>query len=550
MSVADLLAGLQDQQSALLPHGHLGLAEVASLAGAELAGAGELFDTILVFQNLPVGDARLGESIAGLRVTGVQTRTATHYALGLMAYPGQQLRLRLDYRPDAFGRDAAERIADRLVRLLTAVAQQPDRRVSELDVLDPVERRRLVVEWNDTGRAVPPVVVPELFERQVVRAPDAVAVAWDGGRLSYAELNRRANALARELIARGAGPERVVALALPRSAEMVLAVLAVLKAGAAYLPVDPDYPAGRIAFMLADARPVLVVAAAATAGRLPGGAGLPVLVVDDPATARVLAAHPGTDPGDGDRACPLAPDHPAYVIYTSGSTGQPKGVVVTHSSLGNLLADMRQRLAVCAADRFLAVTTLGFDISNLEILVPLLAGARVIVADRDVIKDPAELCRSIVANGATIMQATPALWQAVLGTDAKSLAGLRVLVGGEAVSEPLAAALSASAGEVTNVYGPTETTIWSTAAQLDGRDPCAPPIGRPLANTRVYVLDGGLRPVPVGVAGELYVAGAGLARGYLNRPGLTAERFVADPFGPVGSRMYRTGDLVRWTSGR
>ncbi|WP_032795620.1 non-ribosomal peptide synthetase, partial [Streptomyces sp. HCCB10043] len=238
--------------------------------------------------------------------------------------------------------------------------------------------------------------------------------------------------------------------------------------------------------------------------------------------------------------------NPAYIIYTSGSTGAPKGTVVTGENLVNLLSDFRSRLSFGAEDRLLAVTTFGFDISNLELLLPLISGGRVVLASKETSQDPNALGGLIAASGATVMQATPALWQTLLASgDPEGLRQVKVLVGGEALPRPLAGALRDSAREVTNVYGPTETTIWSTAAFLDEENADRPPIGLPLANTRAYVLDSALRPVPAGVAGELYLAGAGVARGYLNRPALTAQRFVADPFGPAGGRMYRTGDLVR-----
>ncbi|MDT0305323.1 AMP-binding protein, partial [Streptomonospora wellingtoniae] len=243
-------------------------------------------------------------------------------------------------------------------------------------------------------------------------------------------------------------------------------------------------------------------------------------------------------------------DGAAYILYTSGSTGRPKGVVVSHGALANFLADMGDRFPLSAGERLLAVTTVGFDISALELYLPLLAGATAVLADRGTVRDPAALADLLESSGASVMQATPALWRALAEERPASLAGLRVLVGGEALPEALAEALAGRAERVVNLYGPTETTIWSTAAGIEAgrrRPAAAPaPIGAPIANTRLYVLDAGLRPVPAGVAGELYIAGAGLARGYHGRAGLTAERFVADPFGPVGTRMYRTGDVVRW----
>src|SRR5690606_21418728 len=293
-------------------------------------------------------------------------------------------------------------------------------------------------------------------------------------------------------------------------------------------------------YMLDDAAPALVVTTTDVAGTLPAVTERPHLTLD---TAGALLARRPTGPTGTADPDPL---DTAYTIYTSGSTGRPKGVVVPQGALINLVHDMGERFAVTGDDRFLSVTTFGFDISNLEILVPLLTGAELVLAGRDTVRDPAALAALITGSDATVMQATPTLWHPLVTEHPDSLAGLRVLNGGEAVGEPLADALRAAAREVTNVYGPTETTIWSTAAVLDGERGGVPPIGRPIANTQVYVLDDALRPAPTGAVGELYIAGEGLARGYHGRPSLTATRFVPDPFGPPGSRMYRTGDVVRW----
>ena len=337
----------------------------------------------------------------------------------------------------------------------------------------------------------------------------------------------------------GAGPESVVGVCLERGAELVAAMVGVWRAGAAYLPLDPGYPAARIGYMLADAGPVAVVADAASAPGLRALAAVPVLVA---------GAGPGSGPAApaGAGAARGGPGNPAYVIYTSGSTGQPKAVVVTHHGLANFVAAMAGVAGVAAADRMLAVTTVAFDIHVLELHLPLAAGAGVVVAGREQVRDPALLGGLIRRSGATVMQATPALWQAVLAGQAGAVRGLRMLTGGDVLAPGLAAAMREAAGQVINLYGPTETTVWSAAAPVTaGAGPV--PVGTPLANTRAYVLDRWLDPVPAGVTGELYLAGAGLARGYLGRPAQTAERFTGCPFGPGGERMYRTGDLARWT---
>ncbi|MGQ4464646.1 amino acid adenylation domain-containing protein [Streptomyces violaceoruber] len=407
----------------------------------------------------------------------------------------------------------------------------------------PAESRRILQDWNDTAREVPTATLAELFEEQAARTPDNVAVEFEDTQLTYRELDEKADRLAGLLRDRGVGPESLVAVCLPRSAEMVAVLLAVLKAGGAYVPLDPDYPLERLAYMIEDSRTSVLVASTASEAiaRAAGDAsGLEPLMLDESETATAIASQSTITPSVA------APRNCAYVIYTSGSTGRPKGVMVTHRNVVNLLRATQRCLRLGTEDRLLAITTIGFDISNLELYAPLLTGARLVLADTDTAKDPAALARLITGSGVTVMQATPATWQMLAGGHADVVAPLRKLVGGEALSGALAQRLTALGGELTNMYGPTETTIWSTAAPVAAHNCAAPPIGVPLDNTRVYVLDAALKPVPSGVAGELYIAGAGVARGYHRRPGLTAERFVADLFGAPGDRMYRTGDLVRW----
>ncbi|MGH3755824.1 MAG: amino acid adenylation domain-containing protein, partial [Pseudonocardiaceae bacterium] len=451
----------------------------------------------------------------------------------------------LQYNTDLFDAATVERMVGHLLVLLDGIAADPHRPVADLPLLTAAERHRVLAEWNDTERAVPPVVWPELFEAQVAQTPDSVALVCGRDELSYRELNERANRLARLLIGRGVGPEQFVGLVLPRSVDMVVALVAVGKAGAGYLPIDADYPPARIDFMCSDAGPVMVLVTGETADCLPPG--VAGLVVDHAETVAELAGYSGDDVADVDRVAPLSAAHPAYVIYTSGSTGRPKGVVIPHASLVNFLGSMAELCPVDGGTRLLAVTTIAFDIAALELYLPLLCGAAVVVAGKEVVSDPAALVGLVADCGATVMQATPSLWQTIVSAHPEGVRGLRMLVGGEALGPVLAAAMRELAAEVTNLYGPTETTIWSTAARLDDR-PGAPAIGRPIGNTQAYVLDAGLRPVPVGVPGELYLAGHGLARGYLGRPGLTAARFVANPFGAPGSRMYRTGDVVRYNA--
>ncbi|MFD3622513.1 amino acid adenylation domain-containing protein, partial [Streptomyces sp. NPDC058676] len=429
---------------------------------------------------------------------------------------------------------------ERFVAFLTALAADPDQPVGDVDLLDGDERVRILTDWNDTAHPLPGRSLPELFETRAQHTPEAVALVHGTTRTTYGELNARANQLARLLVQRGIGPEQYVAVALPRSTELVVALLAVLKTGAAYLPVDPEYPADRIAYVLDDARPSLVLTTGGLDDRIPGS-DVPRLLLDQARTS----ALPVANLHQRERTAAPREDHPAYVIYTSGSTGRPKGVVIPRRALDNFLAAMAHRLDLTADDRLLAVTTVGFDIAGLELYLPLLSGASIVLADRDEVRDPDALRTLIAREAVTVMQATPSLWHALAAEPDDALKDVRALVGGEALPTALAQTLSAVTASVTNLYGPTETTIWSTASDVTADTSVS--IGRPILNTRVYVLDRALRPVPAGVSGELYIAGAGLARGYHGRPALTGERFVADPFGAPGTRMYRTGDVVRWT---
>ncbi|MGX1133815.1 amino acid adenylation domain-containing protein [Streptomyces glaucescens] len=534
---------LQEERALLAAHEYLGLGDIQRLAGP----GGELFDTLYVFENYPApaDDGDTGRH--GLRIAGTEGSGTAHYPLTLTVLPGDTLRMRLTYRPDLFTRQTVRGWAERLRGVLRTVVDEPGLPVARVDVLDPAERHRVLEEWNDTAAEPSPHCWPARFEEQVRRTPDALAV-WqpDGAGLTYAELNAEANRIARCLVARGIGPESVVVLALRRTPQLVAALLAVQKAGAAYLPVDLDHPRDRIEGILAAARPAAVLTTRDDSTRLPGGPRVHCL--DDPEFRAEAAAHDPGDLTDRDRPAPLRPEHPAYVIFTSGSTGRPKGVVVPHRALLNFLTAMNERFPLTPEDRLLAVTTIAFDIHALELHLPLITGASVVVADRDTVVDPAALADLIDASGATLMQATPTLWHALLTERPRAAERLRVLVGGEALPPDLAERLTRTGGQVTNLYGPTETTVWSTAALLDGPAAGGPGIGRPIRNTRAYVLDAALRPVLPGVTGELYLAGEGLARGYLDQPGLTAGRFVADPHGAPGARMYRTGDLARWSA--
>jgi amino acid adenylation domain-containing protein len=446
------------------------------------------------------------------------------------------LRAVLTYDSDLFDAGTVRTLGAAWRTLLEQALADPGRAVGELPLLTADERRQWLAGLDATATAYPEVGVQVLVERQAQRTPQAVAVECAGRRLGYAELDARANRIAQVLRERGVRRGVLVGVCLDRDADLLAALLAIMKAGGAYVPLDPGFPPERLAFMLADCRaPVLLtrVGLLETLETLP-----PAVVRLDADAARIDAAR-AVAPPDG-----AGPDDLAYVIYTSGSTGRPKGVCVAHRSVVNLLTSMAREPGLGAADVLTAVTTISFDIAGLELFLPLSVGARVVLAPREVAGDGRRLARLLADSGTTIMQATPATWLLLLQSG-WSDPSVRRLCGGEALPRPLAQRLLEGGAELWNVYGPTETTIWSAVARVEP-GPGPVPIGRPIANTRMLVLDAQRQALPAGVPGELYIGGDGVARGYLGRDELTAERFVPDPFRPAGAaRLYRTGDRVR-----
>ena len=497
-----------------------------------------LFQVMFIFQNLPSQAVKL----PGLTLSYPPIRTgSSKMDLTLEVVERTEgLGMYLEYNTDLFTADTIRRLSNHLGRVLAAIADDTTQHISQLRLLSDAEYRQITAEWNatDAPEAVR-AAVPQLFEAQAARTPDAPAVRFEEQCLSYRELNRRVNRLAHHLRRHGVSRDVLVGIFVERSLEMLIAVLAVMKAGGAYVPLDPAYPADRLEFMVQDAGISLVV----TQGPLLGLVSMPVttrvLCLDRDSGA--IAAESDEKPHGGADLEDLA-----YVIYTSGSTGRPKGVQIAHRSLANVLSSFQQTMDVRDRDVLVAVTTLSFDIAGLELLLPLVTGAQVVVASREVAADPAKLMALLAESDATIVQATPTTWRMLLEAGWRSAGALRVLCGGEAFPADLAERLLATGASIWNVYGPTETTIWSTAHRVTSGD-SAVPIGRPIANTRIYVLDVSGEPVPIGVPGELYIGGAGVAKGYLHRPELTAERFVRDPFANrPDTCLYRTGDIARY----
>jgi amino acid adenylation domain-containing protein/non-ribosomal peptide synthase protein (TIGR01720 family) len=531
--LAGWISRLQEEQAEMRQHEHVPLAQIQ--AWSEVPAGRELFESILVFQNYPPESARPGAE-SGLQVRRFDSAEQTNYPLTLSVLPEHGLGLLISHDLRRFDGATVGRMLGHLEILLEQIAVGLDRPAADLVLLRLAERHQALAEWNDT-RALPPAgaCVHELFEMQVDRAPDAVAVQCGDRTLSYRELDRRANRLARRLRRLGVGPEERVGVAVDRSLAMVVAVIGVLKAGGAYVPLDPSYPAERLRYMIESSSPRALVLERGLDDLFETFAG-----------SRVSLPPDGELPAEGEDGrlgCQTGRLDLAYVIYTSGSTGQPKGVQVPHGSLTSFLRSMLETPGLGARDVLVAVTSLSFDIAALEIYGPLLAGARVVVASREEILDGERLAGLLESSGATVLQATPSGWRLLVASGWLGRPGLKGLCGGEALPPGLAAEIALRVASLWNLYGPTETAVWSTVERVAADS--APTIGRPIAGTRTYIAGPDGEPCPLGASGELWIGGEGVVRGYFARPDLTAERFVPDPFGAAGSRVYRTGDLVR-----
>ncbi|MEU8001381.1 amino acid adenylation domain-containing protein [Catellatospora sp. NPDC049111] len=551
--VGDLLRRVQDQRLALMPYDHVGLGQVQ-----RDSGHATLFDTLYVLQNF-VDEDGSADLRARHGIEAVDGVDATHYPLTLVVTPQRAIRLALDHRPDIVDGPAAQAVLDRLLVVLDRLVSGVDAPVRELDLLLPGERDAQTAEWARTGHDIGELTVADLLAEQAARTPDVTALVDGALTLTYAEFDARINRMARLLLSRGAGPETVVGLALPRTVDMVVALFAVLRTGAAYLPLELDLPAERLGFMIEDTAPMCVLSTSAVAGRLPGGLANLVLL-DDADTRAELAAYGGGDLADAERPL-FAPgvagrlDHPAYLIFTSGSTGRPKGVVTAYRGLTNMQLNHREAIfnpviEAAGGHRLKVAHTVSFAFDmSWEELLWLVEGHEVHVCDEQLRRDAPALVAYCDRHGVDVVNVTPTYAQHLIEEGLLEDGPGRhrpplVLLGGEAVSDAVWAALRDTPGTLGyNLYGPTEYTINTLGGGTLDSD--TPTVGAPIWNTRAYVLDAMLREVPPGSPGELYIAGIGLARGYHLRPDLTAERFVADPFGAPGDRMYRTGDLVR-----
>ena len=497
-----------------------------------------LFQTMVFYQNFPEQAVELpGLTLLPVRLDSAHSGTA-RADISIFANESREgLVLLIEYASDLFDHDYIKGLAGHLEQLMRSVVADPGRRLSELEILSVQERQRLCVDLNATAQPMPAEdTIHAMFEAQVLRSPDAVAVVQGGTRLTYAELDAQAAAIATKLRAHGCGPGSMVGLFLDRTPRMLAALLGTLKSGAAYVPLDPSYPADRIGFMLEDSAAPVVITEDALAGQLPAGAHA-LLRIED---ALEAAASAGRAPS------PATAEDTAYVIFTSGSTGRPKGVCIPHRAAVNFLASMAREPGLAADDTLCAITTLSFDIALLELMLPLTVGARVALADRATASDGEALAAMLDTVGASVMQATPATWRMLLDAGWRGRPQMRMFCGGEALPRELADRLLGCGRELWNVYGPTETTVWSTVERVQPGQ-TAITIGHPIGNTEVYIVDKHLQLVPAGIPGELLIGGLGVAKGYLDRPELTAEKFIADTLGQrANARLYRTGDLARW----
>ena len=502
-----------------------------------------LFQVVMALQNAPGEEPAL----SGLQLKGLRARTETSrfdLTLNLVEGGDGTLKCALEYAKDLFDDETIRRLANHWKQILASAVRTPERPVGELEFLSDRERRQFLVEWNKTE----PCRIDrwewlEWFGQIAEARPAAIAVASNDDQLSYAGLRRRSNQLAEYLRRLGVERETRVAICLDRGVNMLVGLLGVLKAGGTYVPLDRNHPSARLAEVLADSQSAVLLTESA------------LLNDFHPPEMKVICLDTDSDLISSmdftTNVTAFSPGNLAYIIYTSGSTGRSKGVGVTHEALANCLFAMRERLLLGPEDTLLAVTTLSFDIAALELYLPLIVGGRVVIAGRAVTSDGEQLVEWIGRAGTTVLFSTPSAWRLMLEAGWEGREGLTMLCGGEALSPDLADRLRLCGASLWNMYGPTETTVLSLAHRMTDHEE-NPSIGKPIANTQIYVLDLEQEPVPVGVAGELYLGGRGLARGYLNRPGQTAERFVPHPFSDgVGERLYRTGDLVRWrTDGR
>lgn len=511
-------------------------------SAASLTAGTVLFNTIFVFENYQV----LDQTDHLIKFDDIQIFDPTHYPLSVTVIPGESPTLRLAFNQQQIDQQAIHHFANHFIQLLTHVVQSPDKNIHDLTLLAPHEQQQVLFDWNQTAMDYPlNCGVHQLFEAQVEKIPDNTAIVFDHQPLSYTALNQRANRLAHYLHQQGITAETIVGVCVSRGFDMVVSLLGILKAGGAYMPIDPAHPVERMRYMLEDGQPALVITQMSFYDQIKasGMCDEQIVCIDDDTLFQQQPIK--------NLSIPIASHQLMYVLYTSGSTGQPKGVLIEHGSVVNLLWSMKTALQPTIEDRWLAVTPVTFDISGLELYLPLLVGACCVIASRETTTDGVALKNLLEQEHITLLQATPLTWQLLIEAGWAGNKYLKALCGGESLSGALAAQILPRVKYLWNVYGPTETTIWSVIHPVTPVDTQAPivPIGKPIANTQVYVLDHHHQPVPTSVVGELYIGGAGLARGYLNQPLLTENQFTLRVFSDnFSERLYQTGDQVCWLS--
>ncbi|MEO7584343.1 MAG: amino acid adenylation domain-containing protein, partial [Ferruginibacter sp.] len=532
-TIVEWLKQLQDEQVSSRQYQHTPLQEIQQWTGIP----GDMFDSIVVFENYPVSKL-IATKQWKLQVENVQLTEQTNYPLCILVHNTDEINIRFSYNSRLLQEEYVQQIRSHFNHVLLQLIQFPGAYTGDIKLLTDTEKHRLLVDFNDTSTADQnQQTIVALFEEQVAKTPDAIAVQFEEEQVSYYELNQMANQFARHLMAKGVKEEMLVPICIKRSQKMIIGILGILKTGAAFVPMDPDYPIDRISYMLTDTAAKIVVTTKESRWKIDHNAGVEIvqLDIDWPLINEENANNVHYN---------ISPRHLVYTIHTSGSTGMPKGVMIEHGAVVNLLKSVSQIAGFNPASVFLSVTTFSFDICYLEFFVPLINGGKLIVVPREIAVDGVSLSRTINAFEPTHMQGTPATWQLLLDAGWRNKEGMIIMIGGEAVKEEIKDTLT-QIGEVYNLYGPTETTIWSACKKLETNQPVS--IGRPISNTQIYILNEFQQIVPAGVAGEICIGGAGLARGYLNRPDLTTQKFISNPFSEIpGSRIYKTGDMGRW----
>ncbi len=536
-----LLPWLQQLEAdwlAVQDHAHLPLATIQEWSGITETA---LFESLVIFD-----DGELSMALMQPSITGQELSAQSQYPLTLLVQADATIDLSISYNCSQFGAESIDRLLGHLQTLLQSFVVDPQQLLVAVPLTTATERHQLLVEWNQTTADYPrDQCLHQLFEEQVSLTPNAIALVFEQQRITYQDLNQRANQLAHHLQSLGVAPDVLVGICVERSVEMVVGLLGILKAGGAYVPLDPAFPLERLSYMLSDSQLTILVAHQALVPLFPEYQAQVVRIDTDWASISQMSTQ--------NPSSVVNVDHLAYILYTSGSTGKPKGVQIQHGSTTNFLSSMKLQPGLTEQDILVAITTISFDIAVLELYLPLLVGAQVVLASREVAVDGIRLWQLLEESGATFMQSTPATWQLLLAVGWTGHSSFKILCGGEALSPQLANQLVGRSSAVWNMYGPTEATVWATIHEIKVSDQIidahrsAISVGKPIANTQIYILDPFLKPVPIGLRGELYIGGVQLARGYLNLPNLTAEKFIPDPFSrQPHSRLYRTGDLARY----